>query len=172
MSDTVLSQVKKLPVVHALALIAGGSTREKACKTAGISVSTFQRVLDDEPEVALGFIQEERAKIISLYSDITDARAKLVKALIANVELEDLTIKDELALELRLRELQTNLETELSLLPKQQVPGQSESNKSAEEFLATITGPRLKQGVGVTLTKVTETIAFEPIGDVVEAEVS
>ena len=156
--DTVLAKVKRLPIVHALALIANGNTKLRACEIAGVSVSTFQRVIDEHPEVALDFIQTERAKIVDLYSDILEARAKLVKALIADADVEDLAIKDELAIESRLRELQKSIEEELSLIPEEQAPKRSEATINAENFLAQLTGPQLKQGVGVTLRKTTEVV--------------
>jgi len=155
--DDDLKAVKNLVIVRALALISMGNTKAKACELVDISVSTFDRALEEAPEIASEFVAHERTKIVSLYLDISSARELLVKGLIKQAKKPDIGIRDALAIEQRLKDIQATIELELSLVQgtKAITPILPGAETGAEKFLDQMNGPALKHGKGVFRQTVT-----------------
>ena len=157
--DTDLQTIKNITFIRVLSLISTGTTKVRACEMCGISVSTFDRALEGNPEIASEFVVQERSRITSLYTEIMEAREKLVKKLLEETNSSTLGIRDALSIEERLRTIQGSIETELSLLPEDNKPALPNLGATnAERFLQELKGPSLKKGHSITVTTTTESI--------------
>ena len=169
-----LSQLKQLPIIQAMAYIATGKSKVKACSLAGISTSTLDRAIEANPEIVTDFVIEQKAKINDMFTEVLGARQTLIRSLIASAQSGDLEIKESLAIEGRLRDIQKELEVELKLIPDvtQQTGAQAVAQGNAEAFLAQLTGPILKTGKSIiTRTTTTESIELNLGNEVIEGKV-
>jgi predicted DNA-binding protein (UPF0251 family) len=176
MANGLLQEVKDLAIVRVLALMAQKRMSvSKACSLVGVSVSTFTERIEANQELVTDFIQEQRAKFQVLYTDIIAARELIVHDLIKAAEDSETSIKDRLAIDLRLREMQESLEQELALVRDEPDVPLPALPSSAESFVETMRGPVLRRGTGKATMRET-TIEFEvdtgPQEDAVEGKIN
>jgi hypothetical protein len=146
--NDLLKNVKQLAIVRALAYISMGKPKVKACALCGISVTTFDRALEDNPDLADDFVTLQKGEITAMYEDVTSTRRELIKRLLAMASSPELELREALSLEERLRMLQQSMEAELSLTTETGL-AKTSINNAAEDFLTKLKGPNLIRGRNV-----------------------
>lgn len=148
MTDTDLAEVKKLNGMRVLELMGlQGFTKVAACEEAGISVSTFDRLMSDHKEMVREFVAIQYTALHKRYGLLAGSHQAVIDAIIAKTtpeELADLEIADLVKLEKEIRALVDVTESQLGL-----IGGPAENEDAAEQVLkqnAVVQAPALRPG--------------------------
>jgi transcriptional regulator with XRE-family HTH domain len=172
-----LTQLKRIPIIRALTLMATESlSQEEAAKRSGISRATLTRALEDYPDLVTHtldtILAEVKAPLRELFEDAMKARVTLITGFIQDAKDPDLPLRERIALDIHLKQEIVSLEKDMSLFPTEDEPlpllPVSSEPGNAEKFLAQLGPPKLKRGKAV-ITRTETTTTFE-IGDDKEDE--
>jgi hypothetical protein len=76
-----LEQVKRMQIINVLERITTSSvTKKKACEDYGISVSTFDRAVAEDPELMGQFVLARRVLVQQRYEDIVAAEDQVIRS--------------------------------------------------------------------------------------------
>jgi hypothetical protein len=159
--DTTLAAIKDIAIVRVLVYLSQGMNKKRACDLVGISVDVFDDRYQKNPAIAANFLAEEHAKLHKQYSDLMDAREKMVTAFIEAGLDPETPLKEKLAIDKHLIDIQAGMELELGLTVSsgELTPPPNVPATDAETFIANM-GPVLKRATGKAVIRET-TVEFD-----------
>jgi hypothetical protein len=172
-------EIKDIRIIQIMALIATGKAASKieACRMMNISVSTYDRALENKPSLRDDFIRQAKQPLQDLFQDIQKARVIAIGDFIDSLTDPEVSTKTKLSVYTLLKQEAKELELELGFFPTEpgdvpnipQLPGTT----AAEEYIKKISPPKLKAGKNISLVEKTTTVYTleeDPIVDAEEGE--
>jgi hypothetical protein len=167
----ILTEIKKVPILRVITLMAEGLGKYEACAEVGISHNTFDRTLARFPDLPNEIIKSNKSEYQIRYEKVQRALLTNFDHILQKVDDPELTFRERLSLDDKLTEIKITLEKQLGI-------GQLSEEKSnvplnnladAQAYLNREMGVRLRPGTG----KITQTVEFDierMEGEIIEGE--
>jgi len=165
-----LTEIKKLPVLRVMALMGEGKGKLEACAEVGISRSTYDRVVAENPDLVQEIVIAEHEMLQVRLEKINSAIIYNQDKYIARANSADLSFRERLALDDKLHELKYEIERLLGINQEETSIQPARDLVAAQDFLNKGIGVRLRPGTG----KITQTLEFDierVEEDIVEGEI-
>jgi len=167
---TELTEIKKIPVLRAMALISEGMGKIEACTEVGISRWTYDRMLDEHPDLIQELAPTKDNELRIRLEKIIRAKVINQERIVEKAFNADLSFRERLSLDDKLAELQILVERELGIVHEEVINEPLKNLAVANDFLNKGIGVRLRPGTG----KITQTLEFDierDDGEIIDGEV-